>query len=68
MLESKCVGWFRKRTNYSGTNICIHDQLRVSIIAASAISLLRGISNGCSHARVIALLSKSKWNCPDSAQ
>lgn len=65
-LESKCVGWFRKGTSYS--DICIHDQLKVSIIAASAISLLRGKSNGCSHARVIALLNKSKWNYPDSAQ
>lgn len=66
-LESKCVGWFRKGTNYSDNNICIRDQLSVSIIAASAISLLCGISNGCSHVWVIALLIKSKWNYPDSA-
>ena len=66
-LESKCVGWLKKGTNYSGTNICIYDQLRVSIIAVSAISLLCGTSNGCSHVWVIALLNKSKWNYPDSA-
>ena len=65
-LESKYVGWFRKGTSCSGTNICIHDQLRAFVIAASAICILRGMSNGCSHVRVIALLNKSKWNYPDS--
>lgn len=62
------MGWFRKGTNYSGTNICIHDELKdVSIIAASAIGILCGTSNGCSHVRVIALLNKSEWDDLDSA-
>lgn len=59
------MGWFRKGTDYSGTSICIHDQLRASVIAASAICILCGMSNGCSHVWVIALLNKSKWNYPD---